>query len=73
MTIPVAMAYIGGTWVLAATTIMIWQLSLIPLAAAVFHGALIAVLVAAWRDDAGPRRRQRGSAAVVNPPGGTSD
>lgn len=38
---------------LAASTVLIWQLSWIPLAAAVFHIAGLVLLVLAWRDGTG--------------------
>lgn len=38
---------------LSAATVWIWQLSWIPLAAAVFHLAGLVLLVLAWRDGAG--------------------
>lgn len=45
-----AAAYIAGTSALAGASVLIWQLSFIPLAAAVFHVAAFVVPVAAWRD-----------------------
>jgi hypothetical protein len=36
--------------VLAGSTTLIWQLSFIPLAALLFHGALLAVVYVGWRD-----------------------
>ena len=38
---------------LTASTVLIWQLSWIPLAAAVFHIAGLVLLVLAWRDGSG--------------------
>jgi hypothetical protein len=51
VSLPVSLSYIAGSWLLAGTTMLIWQLTLIPPAAVVFHAALIAMLVTAWRDD----------------------
>jgi hypothetical protein len=47
---PVAAAYAGGTWVLAGSTTLIWQLSHIPLAAVLFHAAAIGMLAVGWRE-----------------------
>lgn len=58
----IACAYvIGASFVTGATT-MIWQLSAIVPASAVFHAGLLMLLVAAWRDEAplGPRVIPRG-------------
>ena len=46
-----AAVYLVGTWGMAAASALIWQLSMLPLAAAAFHAGMIALLVAAWRDD----------------------
>jgi hypothetical protein len=59
-----AAAYLTTTWLLAGSTMLIWQLTWIPAAAVLFHGALIAILVAAWRDDLGKRVRMRAARAV---------
>jgi hypothetical protein len=45
-----ALAYIVGASVLAGASMLIWQLSFIPLAALGFHVAAFVVLVAAWHD-----------------------
>jgi hypothetical protein len=42
--------YLAGVWLLAGASMMIWQLTLIPVAAISFHVGAIALLVAAWRD-----------------------
>jgi hypothetical protein len=47
---PVAVVYIAGCAVLAGSTMMIWQLSFIPLAAVVFHGAGLGMLIVGWRE-----------------------
>jgi hypothetical protein len=51
---PVAPAFVAiyatGLAVMAFATALIWQLTALPLAAAAFHVAEIALLVAAWRD-----------------------
>ena len=52
-----AMAYIAATSALVGARVLIWQLSFIPLAAAVFHVAAFVVLVAAWRDRGGHHAR----------------
>lgn len=51
VTMPIALTYLVGSWALAGTTMLIWRLTMIPLAAVTFHAALIGLLVAAWRDD----------------------
>lgn len=53
----IAAVYIAGTWIAAGASMLIWQLALIPYAAAAFHLGEFAVLVAAWRDM--PRRGAR--------------
>ncbi len=45
--------YLAATWALAGAAMLIWQLTLIPLAAVLFHAALVGLLLAAWRDDRG--------------------
>jgi hypothetical protein len=47
---PLSTTYLLGSWTLAATTMLIWQLAWIVLAAVAFHTALLAILLAAWRD-----------------------
>ena len=42
--------YVGSVCVMALATGLIWQLTALPAASALFHGATIALLVAAWRD-----------------------
>ncbi len=57
-----AAAYIGGVWVLALATGLIWQLTLVLPASGLFHAATLMLLVTAWRDT-GSRladRRTRG-------------
>lgn len=43
--------YLVGTWALAASTVLIAQLVLLPAAALALHAGEIAMLLAAWRDD----------------------
>jgi hypothetical protein len=47
---PAALTYIVGSGVLAGSTMLIWQLSFIPLAAVLFHAAGLCMLVVCWRD-----------------------
>ncbi len=42
--------YLAGSWAMAAATVLIWQLVLLPAAALAFHAGEIALLLAAWRD-----------------------
>jgi hypothetical protein len=53
VTKPLAITYLLGSWTLAGTTMLIWQLSSIVVAAVAFHTALLATLLAAWRDKTG--------------------
>jgi hypothetical protein len=45
-----AAAYMAGTWLAAAGSMLIWQLTQIPTAAIGFHVGEIAFLILAWRD-----------------------
>jgi hypothetical protein len=45
-----AVVYLGGAWLAAGAAMLVWQLTLIPLAALVFHLGEITMLVTAWRD-----------------------
>jgi hypothetical protein len=47
----ISIAYLAATWTMAAAAVLIWQLTLMAFAAVLFHGALIGLLLAAWRDD----------------------
>jgi hypothetical protein len=47
---PVAVGYAACLVVLAGSTMLIWQLTLIPLAAFMFHAALIGMLYLGWRE-----------------------
>jgi len=47
---PVAFGYAFGSSVLAGSTMLIWQLSFIPLAAVLFHVAAAAMLIIGWRE-----------------------
>jgi hypothetical protein len=51
----VAGAYLAGAWLTAGATMLVWQLSLIPLAALVFHVGEFMLLWVAWRDHAEAR------------------
>ena len=69
-----ASTYVGGVWAVALATGLIWQLTAVPAASALFHGAIIALLVAAWRDIERPNRLPPAgrSSATLNPTtGGT--
>ncbi|MEE4637492.1 MAG: hypothetical protein V2J42_01970 [Wenzhouxiangella sp.] len=61
-------AYVGGVWALSLATGLIWQLALVIPASGLFHGATLALLIAAWRDME-PRPDARRSAAAVTRPG----
>ena len=43
-------SYVGGVWAMALAAGLIWQLTAIVAASALFHAATIALLVTAWRD-----------------------
>jgi hypothetical protein len=43
-------AYLIGAWLAAGAAMLVWQLTLIPLAALAFHAGEITMLVTAWRD-----------------------
>ncbi len=47
---PLAAAYLIATWLAAGASMLIWQLTAIPFAAAAFHAGGLAFLVATWRD-----------------------
>jgi hypothetical protein len=48
-------AYLVGAWLAAGASMLVWQLTLIPLAALVFHVGEITMLLTAWRDRTGRR------------------
>lgn len=52
-----AAVYLGGAWLVAGASMLIWQLTFIPLAAAVFHLGELALLLTAWRDGKALSRR----------------
>jgi hypothetical protein len=54
MSPPLAAIYLVGAWLLSAATLLVWQLTLIPLAAIGFHAAELSLLVVAWRDTRDP-------------------
>ncbi len=60
----VAAAYLGGCWLLAGATALIWQPSFIPQAALVFHGGEFLFLIMAWRDVGRQTRRLQPAALV---------
>ena len=45
-----AAAYLVGAWLSAGATMLVWQLSFIPLAAVTFHASEFTLLFVAWRD-----------------------
>jgi hypothetical protein len=53
-------AYLVGAWLAAGASMMIWQLTLIPLAALVFHVGEITMLVTAWLDHKSDRTENAG-------------
>jgi hypothetical protein len=50
ITAPVGVGYAAGVAVLAGSTTMVWELTLIPPAALMFHGALVGIVCLGWRD-----------------------
>jgi hypothetical protein len=50
---PVAAAYLAGVGLMAASALMIWQLSALLPAAAAFHAGLCVAPIVAWRADGG--------------------
>jgi hypothetical protein len=54
---PTTAAYLAGAWLATGATLLVWQLTLIPLAALVFHVGELTLLFVAWRDqqDRAPR------------------
>ena len=50
VSVPLAAIYLIGTWLAAGASMLIWQLTAIPLAAITFHAGGLAFLVAAWLD-----------------------
>jgi hypothetical protein len=55
ITAPVAVGYAACIAVLAGSATLIWQLTLIPLAALMFHAALIGLVYVGWREGVGAR------------------
>jgi hypothetical protein len=47
---PAAFTYIVGSSVLTGSSMLIWQLTYIPLAAVLFHAAALCMLVVCWRE-----------------------
>jgi hypothetical protein len=47
---PAACGYVVTAAVMAGATMLIWQLTLIPLAALLFHAAALGMLVLGWRE-----------------------
>ena len=56
-----AAAYLIGAWLMTGATMLVWQLSLISLAAMAFHVGEFTLLFTAWRDRAALPERQRGA------------
>jgi hypothetical protein len=59
---PVTLAYVAGAWAMSFATALIWQLTVIPGAALLFHVGEIGLLLLAWRDGLwlpAPRPRRR--------------
>lgn len=54
--------FVGAVWALSLAAGLIWQLTMILPASALFHLATLSLLVAAWRD-IGPRMEQQRAAA----------
>jgi hypothetical protein len=54
---PWAIGYLLGGWTLVLANAMIWELTAIPAASALYHGATLGLLVLAWRDLAPPPAR----------------
>lgn len=52
--------YLAGAWLSAGASMLVWQLTLIPLAAGLFHMGELSLLMAAWRDSRDPARRVSG-------------
>jgi hypothetical protein len=50
LSVRLAAVYVGGAWMMAFASALIWQLTSLGLAALVFHGAGLAMLVAAFGD-----------------------
>jgi uncharacterized membrane protein YecN with MAPEG domain len=48
---PAGLAYVVSAALMAGATMLIWQLTFIPLAAALFHIGALAMLLVGWRDD----------------------
>jgi hypothetical protein len=44
-------AYVLGAWLVAGSSMLIWQLTFIPAAAIAFHVGAFGIVIAAWRDD----------------------
>jgi uncharacterized membrane protein YecN with MAPEG domain len=48
---PAGLAYVVSAALMAGATMLIWQMTFIPLAAALFHIGALAMLLVGWRDD----------------------
>jgi hypothetical protein len=46
----VAAGYLAGCWVIAGSSMLIWQLSYIVPAAVLFHAAALSLLLVGWRE-----------------------
>jgi hypothetical protein len=49
-----ACAYLIGAWMASGASMLVWQLTSIPLAALIFHAGEVTMLLTAWRDRGGP-------------------
>ncbi len=58
---PVAAGYLVGCWVIAGSTMIIWQLSYIVPAALLFHSAALSLLWVSWREGDATQSRQQDS------------
>jgi hypothetical protein len=47
---PVAVSYLLACWAITGSTMLIWQLSYIVLAALLFHSAALSLLLVSWRE-----------------------
>lgn len=47
---PVAASYLVGCWVIAGSTMLVWQLSYIVPAALLFHSAALCLIWVSWRE-----------------------
>ena len=48
---PAAAGYLLGCWLMIGSTMLIWQLAFVPLAAILFHAAALSMLLLSWREE----------------------